>query len=67
MVFAHLDSFIYDLSRAGRLTRSGSARTGQRLEFVPYATGKRGNHSQEAIGRGRFGRRRRDVEITPNS
>ncbi len=35
-----LDSFIYDLSRAGRLTGVGALEQGKGLEFVPYATGK---------------------------
>ena len=35
-----LDSFIYDLSRAGRLTGVGGLEQGKGLEFVPYATGK---------------------------
>src|SRR5260221_13176221 len=35
-----LDSFIYDLSRAGRLTGVGALEQGKGLEFVPYATGR---------------------------
>jgi hypothetical protein len=35
-----LDSFIYDLSRSGRLAGVGALEQGKGLEFVPYATGK---------------------------
>src|SRR5882757_886557 len=35
-----LDSFLYDLSRSGRLIGVGALEQGKGLEFVPYATGK---------------------------
>jgi hypothetical protein len=37
---ATLDSFFYDLSRAGRLTGVGELRQGRGLEFTPYAIGR---------------------------
>src|SRR6266699_3626205 len=35
-----LDSFLYDLSRAGRLTGIGELQQGKGIEITPYATGK---------------------------
>jgi hypothetical protein len=35
-----LDSFLYDLSRAGRLSGVGELQQGKGLEITPYATGK---------------------------
>src|SRR5882724_11927695 len=35
-----LDSFLYDLSRAGRLSGVGELQQGKGLEVTPYATGK---------------------------
>jgi len=35
-----LDSFLYDLSRAGRLTGIGELQQGKGVEITPYATGK---------------------------
>jgi len=35
-----LDSFLYDLSRAGRLTGVGEVQQGKGLEITPYAVGK---------------------------
>ncbi len=35
-----LDSFLYDLSRAGRLTDMGELEQGKGLEFSPYGVGK---------------------------
>jgi len=35
-----LDSFLYDLSRAGRLTGVGEVKQGKGLEITPYAVGK---------------------------
>src|SRR5436305_769958 len=35
-----LDSFLYDLSRAGRLTGVGELKQGKGIEMTPYATGK---------------------------
>jgi len=35
-----LDSFVYDLSRAGQLTGVGGLEQGKGLEITPYATGK---------------------------
>jgi len=35
-----LDSFLYDLSRAGRLTGMGELEQGKGLEFSPYGVGK---------------------------
>src|SRR6202795_2022452 len=35
-----LDSFLYDLSRAGRLTGVGELKQGKGIEITPYATGK---------------------------
>ena len=35
-----LDSFLYDLSRAGRLTGIGELQQGKGIEVTPYATGK---------------------------
>src|SRR6266568_6644921 len=35
-----LDSFLYDLSRAGRLSGVGELKQGKGIEITPYATGK---------------------------
>jgi hypothetical protein len=37
---ATLDSFLYDLSRAGKLTGMGKLEQGKGLEFSPYVTGR---------------------------
>jgi len=46
--------YIYDLSRAGRLTGNGErSNRAKGWSSFPMRRERRGNHSQEAIGRGK--------------